>query len=543
MSALSGRRRPFAVRFTVTTVGCKVNQYETEALAALLGRFGGRRIDPLAPTAGGQADLVAVNTCCVTATAAAKSRRAIRRAIKRHRAADVFIFGCYATQAGPALRRLARDAGSTGRIHVAGHRDDVAACVQECAAPRGDRAAAVKAGPDPAGHASPNTKGATKPSQTLAGTQPGSRGTRDSQPSPAGPVGNEGLMRAGPSQFPVGLNPSTTDTSTTIKPRGGGHVKSNVGTSALGPVESFAGRQRAFVKVQDGCDAFCSYCVVPHLRPRPWWRPAEEILREVKTLAGNGHKEIVLCGVFLGAYGRETTSRRRWQGHSRLPELLRRVSATEGLWRVRLSSLHPGDVTEELLEVFGDRPGVAPHLHLPLQSGSAEILRRMGRHYSPDDFLDAVRRFRQTVVTPAVTTDIMVGFPGETDEDFAQTLRVAREAGFGKIHVFPFSARRETAAWQWRREAPPSETIKDRCRRLAALERESAEAFRRQFLGRTVEALVVRPNSKTPPGCARGLTDRYIEVTFPANGQDLAGQVMAVQVTGLAETHLTGIAH
>jgi len=526
------------LHFLTTTIGCKVNQYETQALAAALERHGGRRADP----PGARTDLVVINTCCVTAAAAAKSRRAIRRAVKRHPSAHVLIFGCYATQDGEALRRVGRDAGSTGRIHVAGHRDDIAACVHHCAASLSGRAAAAEASPCPAGEIPLRAEGTHQSSQTLVEPQPGGRGWRSGAASPAGPIGNDGWMRAGPSYFPVGLHPSTADTSTTIKPHRPAPVKANVGTSALGPIRAFAGHQRAFVKVQDGCDAACAYCVVPHLRGRPWWRPANDILSEVEVLAANGHREVVLCGVFLGAYGRDTTIRRRWAGPSALPELLRRVADVKGLWRVRLSSLHPGDVTDPLLKVFRDRPNVAPHLHLPLQSGSPSILRRMNRQYTPGEYLAAVASFRQAAESPAVTTDIMAGFPGESDEDFTQTIALARAVGFSKIHVFPFSPRRGTAAWSWRREGPRADTVKARCRQLAALERESAQAFRRQFLGRSVEVLVERPNSRTPPGHARGLTDRYVEVAFPGPGsaEDLIGQIVPVQVTGLSETGLRG---
>ena len=157
-----------------------------------------------------------------------------------------------------------------------------------------------------------------------------------------------------------------------IRTRRTAAVKANVpGTARLGSIDRFAAHQRAFVKVQDGCDAFCTYCIVAYTRPRVWSREPGEILRECRRLVEAGHKEIVLCGVFLGAFGRATAVRRRWDdAPSALPELLKQVAGLDGLWRVRLSSLEPGDVSDELLAAVRDLPRVAPHFHLPLQSSS-----------------------------------------------------------------------------------------------------------------------------------------------------------------------------
>jgi len=515
--------------FVFHTVGCKVNQYETQAVASLLCRRGLRHADDGAP-----ADLLVVNTCCVTARAAAKCRQAVRRAVKRHPLADVLILGCHATRDGGALRQAALDAGCGGRVHVAGHDDDVAACVEACAASSGE-ADAADAGPEPRGR---KTDG---PSRATAGPGRGV-GRRDTQaPSPTGRARNEVSMRATPSYAPAGEDPSAACISDSMSTHGAAPVKANIGTAGLPPLSRFAGHQRAFVKVQDGCDAFCTYCIVPHVRPRLWWRPAGGIVAEVAALVAAGHKEVVLCGVNLGAYGRATAVPNRWTAPSPLPALLRDVAAVAGLWRVRLSSLHVADVTDELLAACAEAPAVAPHLHLPLQSGSTPILRRMGRRHTADEFLDAVGRVRRALPEPAITTDVIVGFPGESDDDSAATLAVAGEARFGKIHVFAFSPREGTPAWPWRREAPPPDVVRRRCRRLADLERRSAAACRRRFVGRTVEVLVERANTRTPPGCAHGLTDRYLDVTFPApDPAALAGRVVRVDVTAPTTRGLTG---
>ena len=495
--------------FTIYTIGCKVNQYETQSVAGQLSRRGFQRAGE-----GERADLVVINTCCVTARAAAKCRQAVARAVRRNPQADVLILGCYATQDADTLRAAAARAGGSGAVHVAGHQNDIAACVEFCASSPGedDRNA----------------------------------GRRETQaPSRADRARNEVWMRAEPSARPAGDAPSAACFADSISPQSSRRVKGNVGAAGLEAIERFGGHQRAFVKVQDGCDAFCAYCIVPHIRSRVWSRPIDETVREVGSLVAAGHREIVLCGVHLGAFGRDTTVRRKWTGPGPLPELVRRVAEVDGLWRLRLSSLHPGDVTDELLDVLADRPAVAGHLHIPLQSGSDAILTRMGRRHSAEDFLNAVERFRAAVGearTPAaVTTDVIAGFPGETDDDFAATLAVAREARFSKIHIFRFSAREGTAAWKWRREKPPADVIRGRCDELAELERRLADEFRATFVGHTVDVLVEQPNAETPTGHAHGLTDRYLDTTFPTDEpESLVGRVATVAVTAATPTGLTG---
>ncbi|MDY7009373.1 MAG: tRNA (N(6)-L-threonylcarbamoyladenosine(37)-C(2))-methylthiotransferase MtaB [Planctomycetota bacterium] len=486
------------LRFSAVTIGCKVNQYETQAITALLRRMGLRDANDLSKPS----DLIIVNTCCVTSSASGKSRRAIRRIVRKNPNADIFILGCYATFHGQELRQLAIQTGATGQIHVFGHHDNISACLQQ--------------------HLS-------------SVCDPGRE--KKQCPKPTRPVRYEKSMMECISQHPAKDCPNPT----LIETDRNSNVKKNYSGKNLPTIEVFTGHQRAFVKVQDGCDAFCTYCIIPHLRSRLSSRPAGEIINEVSNLITNGHKEIVLCGVFLGAYGRNTTIRRKWSGPSAMPELLRRVADMPGLWRVRLSSLEPGDVTDELLKIFRNRPTVAPHLHLPLQSGSSRILKRMNRQYNREQFFDAVRRVRESVNQAAITTDVVVGFPGETEEDFAETLAAAEQAEFSKIHTFGFSPRPGTAAWNWRKEVPHPTIVKARCAKLAELEREMSENFRRRFIGRTVEAIVEMPNTRTPLGHARGLTDRYIEVTFPKNGgEDLTGKIVRLRIERLSNGGLEG---
>ena len=457
-------------RFTVATLGCKVNQYDSSALAAQLRRHG---LQPAGPEQ--QSDLLVVNTCCVTATAMRKSRQAIRRAIRKSPRAVVLVAGCYSDyDAGRIHGVLASLGVEPGRAYVAGHHSDLAAVVRRVA---------------------------------------------------------ERLHTGGPNQPEQADRGTSTSAYTSIKARRNDAVKHKApGTRRLPAVVAFPGRQRAFVKVQDGCDAFCSYCIVPYTRPVVWSKPLRRVLDECRRLVANGYREIVLSGVFLGAYGRPTAIRRRWPDTaSPLPRLVERVAAIDGLWRVRLSSLAPGDLTSELLAVCAAAPKVAPHFHLPLQSGSPDILKRMNRQYTPGQFRRTVDRLRSTLDRPAVTTDIIVGFPGETEGDFARTLELARYAGFAKIHAFPFSPIEGTAAWRRRGEMPPRDAVRSRMARLRDLEAEMAMEYRRLFVGEEMEALV--ESARTPGGQRKAMTDRYLVVRFrPPAGARLTGRVVKLHI-------------
>jgi threonylcarbamoyladenosine tRNA methylthiotransferase MtaB len=267
-------------------------------------------------------------------------------------------------------------------------------------------------------------------------------------------------------------------------------------------------------------------------------RPIEDVLEECRRLIDTGHREIVLCGVFLGAFGRSTAIRRRW-GNERAPlvELLERIAELPGLWRVRLSSLEPGDLSDELLSA-AEHPRVAKHFHLPLQSGSEAILRRMNRQYTAAAYLKGVARLRERLDRPAVTTDVIVGFPGETEEDFARTLDAAQQAGFAKIHAFPFSALEPTAAWHRRREAPPSRIVRRRMAELGEVETRTAEAFRRDLLGERLEALV--ESTRPGPGLRQAMTGRYQTVVFEDGPGIAPGDVVEVDIEAVQESGLRG---
>ncbi len=482
--------------FAITTLGCKVNQYEGAAISAMLRRRGF-----VEASAGQQADLIVLNTCCVTTAAMRKSRQALRRAVRSSPAAFVAVVGCYSNYDGRRIRKLLESLQiPPEKTLIAGHHDDLIGHFARLP-----------------GLAEPHLKAAQ---------------STDAK-------GYDEYMSAGG----VDCRPDAS-VPDTIKPRRSAAVKlKRPGTSGLGSVDEFPGHQRAFVKVQEGCDAFCAYCIVSYTRPVVRSRSIDEIERECRDLVAAGHREIVLCGVFLGAFGRDTAIRRKWDGRpALLPKLVRRIAAIEGLWRVRLSSLEPGDLTGQLLAVYRDTPNVAPHLHLPLQSGSAAILKRMNRQYTPDEFRATVDSLRQSLDRPAITTDIIVGFPGETDADFAETLAAARHAGFSKIHIFPFSAIEGTAAWTYRHEAPPVEVVKARIAELAELEKQLAGQYRRQFVGERTEGIV---ESTMPSSATRqAMTDRYLTVTFPYAGglseDKLTGSIVGLEIDRATDAGLQG---
>lgn len=380
------------------TFGCKVNQYESQALREASTRRGLREV---APEEG--ADLFVVNSCTVTETAATEAGRAVRRIARRFPFAEITVTGCAADSHREEFL------GLPGVRRVVPH----------------DRKAAL-AGDD--------------------------------------------RLRDGDTL------PSIFDLS----------------------ISRFDGHTRAFLKVEDGCDLHCSFCIIPKVRGAAVSRPLESAVAEARRLAENGYREIVLTGVHLGSYGRDLA------GRSLLPDLVERLLAVPGLARVRLSSIEANEVSDPLLDLMAADPRFCPHLHLPLQSGDDAILRAMRRRYNARQFLGACERAAERVPDPGLTTDVIVGFPGETEAHFENTMEICRRAGFHRIHIFPYSRRRGTDAaalpdLPWR-------VKKERLHRLEALGAELTDRYAGRFLGRNVEVLVEEEG---------GYTERYLRARVP----------------------------
>ncbi len=246
-------------------------------------------------------------------------------------------------------------------------------------------------------------------------------------------------------------------------------------------LKTTAEHTRAYIKIQDGCNQFCSYCIIPYARGRVRSRLEEDILQEARAMAQAGYREIVLTGIHISSYGID-------RGGSELGRLLEKLSGIEGLERIRLGSLEPGIVTEEFAAAIGALPKVCPHFHLSLQSGSDTVLHRMNRRYDTAGYLEAVETLRRHYGSPAITTDVIVGFPGETEEEFVQTKDFLKRVGFYEMHIFKYSRRQGTRAAAMEGQLTEAEKSV-RSERLMTLEREMSRAYREEFLGKTETVL------------------------------------------------------
>ena len=274
-------------------------------------------------------------------------------------------------------------------------------------------------------------------------------------------------------------------------------------------VTYFEGHTRAFLKIQDGCNNLCSYCKVPLVRGASRSRPLDEIKEEAERLAKKGFKEIVLCGICLGAYGRDLHPRKT------LVEVIEDLEKIEGLLRIRLSSIEAGDVSHTLIEKMRTSKKLCAHLHIPIQSGDDQILKKMNRRYSRKDYLELIRKINRTVPDIAITTDVLVGFPGETEKNFLNTLDLVKRISPLKVHIFPYSRREGTSAANLTDEVSPV-MIKERIRRLKKLADQCAQAYKKKFLRRNVSVLV-EGHSKGHPGFWEGHSDNYITVLVKSN--------------------------
>jgi threonylcarbamoyladenosine tRNA methylthiotransferase MtaB len=261
------------------------------------------------------------------------------------------------------------------------------------------------------------------------------------------------------------------------------------------------GRTRPFVKMQDGCDARCAYCIVPSVRGPGRSAQPEDILAEIRSLIDRGYQEIVLTGVHLGTYGRKMDS------PVKMVDLLRRILALAGLGRLRLSSIEPMRFDRGIVRLAAQHPAFAPHFHIPLQSGSNRILRLMRRPYTSSRFLDLLWFIREMLPAAGLGTDVLVGFPGESDEDFERTCEVIRQSPLTYLHVFPFSSREGTAAYRMPEQVSPA-IIRERSRVLRDISEARNLAFRKEFVGQVLKGITLSKEEKMGEGVV--LTENYI---------------------------------
>jgi len=429
--------------FSINTFGCKVNQYESQQIRQFLEELGLTHIET-----SKMPDMVVINTCCVTQSASAKSRRYIRKAQKLNPDAAIIVAGCLPTVQTGELDNPSKN------VHLISRQQATAAILSHIVN-----------------------------SQTAEANCQGHQGRRNTS--------------------------IRTESNPKIK------CKNSSNQFKLPLLTSFKDHTRAFLKIQDGCDGHCSYCIIPKTRPVVRSKPAEMVIQEAQQLVEAGHKEIVVTGVCLGAYGQASVRRKKWANrqNDKLAELLDKLAEIPNLARVRLSSLEPGDVTGRLLDAFCNHYNIMPHLHLSLQSGSNAILKKMCRQYTAEEFKEKVELIKSRLDRPAITADIIVGFPGETQRDFEATVETAKETGFGKMHIFKFSKRPGTAAAVSLQGAVDNRVIKERSQILRDLDAELGHKFRQRFVGETDTILV-----ENGDGQVYGHSKRYFRV-YPENNK------------------------
>ena len=264
---------------------------------------------------------------------------------------------------------------------------------------------------------------------------------------------------------------------------------------------------RAYIKVQDGCNQFCTYCIIPYARGRVRSRETEDVLEEVKTLAGNGYKEVVLTGIHLSSYGID------FDGERHLLDLIQAVHGIDGIERIRLGSLEPGIITEEFAKAISELPKMCPHFHLSLQSGCDATLKRMNRRYTSAEYAERCRILRKYFENPALTTDVIVGFPGETEEEFEESRAFVDSIDFYETHIFKYSRREGTKAAVMENQV--SEQIKaERSNVLIELGEKKRKAYEESFIGKEVEVLVEEDAEIDGKTVQTGYTKEYMKIAL-----------------------------
>jgi len=283
-------------------------------------------------------------------------------------------------------------------------------------------------------------------------------------------------------------------------------------------IKSFEGRTRAFVKIQDGCENFCSYCIIPYVRGKCRSKEPKKVIEEITNLVENGYKEIVLTGIHTGNYGRDL--------NTDFAFILKQIVEIKGLYRVRISSIEITELTDEVLELIKDNKVVADHLHIPLQAGSNEILRLMNRKYNKNYFIDKIESIRKIRPNISITTDVIVGFPGETEELFQESYNFCKEIGFTKIHVFPYSIRKKTPASKFKNQIDGN-IKKERARKLIELSTELEKKYMEKFKNKEIDVLI----EKSKDGYSYGHTSNYLHIML--KGDYRSEEIVPVMITDI----------
>lgn len=419
-------------KIALATLGCKVNQYDSEALKELL-REDGYKIVPFSA----KAEIYIVNSCAVTDAAITKSRRKINQAKAKNPKAKIILSGCWPQTGAGEFPKVSIISGTKNRKKIL---DLIANCAE--------------------------------PAEKI-------------------------------------LPYKSCEKFEELK------------------IAKFGDRSRAIVKIQDGCRQFCSYCIIPYARGPLRSRNKKEVLSQVENLVKNGYQEVVLTGIHLGLYGAGTKE-------PDLAALIKHLIKIKKLERIRLSSIEINEVSEELIKLIKENRKVCPHLHIPLQNGSDKILSAMNRPYGRKRFEEKIKKIRAKIPEISLTTDVIVGFPGETEKDFQETYEFCEKINFSKIHVFSFSRRKGTPAYEMLGQID-KETIAKRSKKLRTLSDKLENDYVKKFIGKTVEVL---PQGKTKDGRYMfGLTDNYLRINF--DGKD-SKKLTTVQIEKLSGNTLIG---
>ena len=429
--------------FKISTLGCKVNQSESDAIARQLESYN------LLPTGNdGNTEVTIINTCTVTQKASMQSRQAVRQAIRANPRSRIVVTGCYAQTEPEAFEKI------DGIDYIIGNADK-------------HRIGEIL------------TDG------------------RDSADGQTITINNL------PSSDP--LKPSLTAVSSS--------------------------RTRPFLKIQDGCDACCTYCIVPHARGPSRSLPVASVLEGIRALSEAEYHEIVLTGIHLGQYGCDLIPA------TSLSELLDNIDRSELIQRVRLSSIEPLELTDELIQRVADSPRICRHFHIPLQSADDRILKKMNRPYTVDIFRQRIEKIRDQIPEAAIGVDTLIGFPGESNAAFKNTYDLINELPITYLHVFPFSARPGTPAARYPDKIPP-DVIKKRCKKMRCLGQLKRLQFYRSFIGNEVEILVEStPHAAT--GFLKGLSSNYMPVLIDAD-DDQINKLVTVKLTDQINDSLMG---
>ncbi|SHG72560.1 tRNA (N(6)-L-threonylcarbamoyladenosine(37)-C(2))-methylthiotransferase MtaB [Asaccharospora irregularis] len=423
------------------TLGCKVNQYETEAMLELFEKDGYEQVD-----SEEYADVYVINTCTVTHMSDRKSRQYIRRVKRKNPDAVIAVVGCYSQVSPEEILEIEE-------VNLVMGTNDRRKIVEE-----------VK------------KIDATKKASTV-----------------------DDIMKV----------------------------------KAFEEIEisQTNGKTRAFMKIQDGCDRYCTYCIIPYARGRVRSRDLDSIISEVEKLVDNGYKEVVLTGIHIASYGKDLRD-----SEIKLLDIIKEINKVEGIERIRLSSVEPILFTDEFVSEVSKMKKVCPHYHLSLQSGCDETLKRMNRRYTTQEYKQIVDRLRENIPNVAITTDVIVGFPGETNEEFQKTYEFLKEIELSQMHIFKYSPRKGTPAATMENQVDP-QMKHFRSEKLINLAKENFNKFTNKFIGQDLEVLFEQNIGNNR---YEGLTPNYIRVVVESD-KDIRGEIKKVKINGIKDEYVEGI--